>query len=140
MFMLVFFLYDTVPYQESTTLQTLPHSSSGGQHYFIKNISRTSAVSSTNFRSILIFASCVVCVYVRSQSTDSRQDVESSTLQPCCTAAVVGDTIYLCALGVSSLCCGELLVSEPVIICHPTIPHVSAVLPLWVRVSIDAAT
>ena len=28
--------------------------------YFIKNISRTSAVSSTNFRSILIFASCVV--------------------------------------------------------------------------------
>ena len=27
--------------------------------------------------------------------------------------------------------------SEPVIICHPTIPHVSAVLPLWVRVSID---
>ena len=27
---------------------------------FIKNISRTSAVSSTNFRSILIFASCVV--------------------------------------------------------------------------------
>ena len=28
--------------------------------YFIKNISRTSAVSLTNFRSILIFASCVV--------------------------------------------------------------------------------
>ena len=28
--------------------------------YFIKNISRTSAVSSTNFGSILIFASCVV--------------------------------------------------------------------------------
>ena len=36
---------------------------------------------------------------------------------------------HLCALGVSSLCCGELLVSEPVKICHPTI-HVSAVLPL----------
>ena len=29
---------------------------------FIKNISRTSAVSSTNFRSILIFVSCVVGV------------------------------------------------------------------------------
>ena len=29
-------------------------------YYFITNISRTSAVSSTNFRSILIFASCVV--------------------------------------------------------------------------------
>ena len=28
--------------------------------YFIKNILRTSAVSSTNFRSILVFASCVV--------------------------------------------------------------------------------
>ena len=28
--------------------------------HFIKNVLRTSAVSSTNFRSILIFASCVV--------------------------------------------------------------------------------
>ena len=28
--------------------------------YFIKNIARTSAVSSTNFRSIFIFAICVV--------------------------------------------------------------------------------
>ena len=36
--------------------------------YFIKNILRTSAVSSTNFRSILIFASCVVgtCNILRS--------------------------------------------------------------------------
>ena len=46
---------------------------------------------------------------------------------------------HLCARDMSSLCCGELLVSEPVI-CHPNIPHVSAVLPLWVRVSIDAET
>ena len=44
------------------------------------------------------------------------------------------------AHSVSSLCFGEMLVSEPVITCHPTIPHVSAVLPLWVRVSIDADT
>ena len=31
---------------------------------FYKNISRTSAVGSTNFGSILIFASCVVCYYL----------------------------------------------------------------------------
>ena len=71
MFMLVF-LYDTVPYQESTTLQTLPHSSSSGrQHYLLPGIN------------------------VTSQMTDSRQHVESTTLQPCCTAATVGATIYV---------------------------------------------
>ena len=104
---------------------------------------------------------CCVLVY------DIVPYQESTTLQPC-TAAAVGNTIYviaddrqqtacreksattlphsssgsqhhLCARGVSSLCCGELLVSEPVI-CHPTISHVSAVLPLWARVSIDAET
>ena len=32
-------------------------------YYFIKNISRTSAVSSTDFRSILIFVSCAVGTY-----------------------------------------------------------------------------
>ena len=32
----------------------------GGGTHCTENISRTSAVSSTNFRSILIFASCVV--------------------------------------------------------------------------------
>ena len=36
MFMLVFFLHYTVPYQEITTLQTLPLSGSGGQHYLCK--------------------------------------------------------------------------------------------------------
>ena len=46
-------------------IQTLPHSSSGGQHY------------------------------VRSQMADSRQHVASRTLQPCYTAAAVGDTIYV---------------------------------------------
>ena len=42
--------------------------------YFIKNISRTSAVSSTNFRSILIFARCVVgtCNILRSTSLYGR--------------------------------------------------------------------
>ena len=42
----------------------------------------------------------------------------------------------------SSLCCGELFVSEPAI-CHPTISHISAVLPLRAHVrsmSIDRAT
>ena len=33
--------------------------------YFIKNISRTSAVSSTNFGSILIFASCVITYFIK---------------------------------------------------------------------------
>ena len=36
------------------------------------------------------------------------------------------------ARGVSSLGCGELLLSEPVI-CHPTIPHISVLLPLRER-------
>ena len=34
-------------------------------------------------------------IYVRSQMTDSRQHVESTTLQPCCTASAVGDAIYV---------------------------------------------
>ena len=51
MFMLVWFLYDIVPYQESTTLQ----------------LCRTAtAVGNT--------------IYVRSQMTDSRQHAESPTL------------------------------------------------------------
>ena len=68
MFMLVFFLYDTVPYQENTTLHT-------------NSSPAAAAVGNT--------------IYVRSQMTDSRQHVESTTLQPCCTAAAVGDTIYV---------------------------------------------
>ena len=68
MLMLVCFVYDIVPYQESTTLQ----------------LYATAAAVSNN----TIF-------YVRSQMTDSRQHVESTTLQPCCTAAAVGDTIYV---------------------------------------------
>ena len=79
-------------------------------------------------------------IYVRSQMTDSRQHVESTTLQPCCTAAAVRVTIYVrlaCPRYAAASC---LFVSEPVIICHPTIPHVPAVLPLWVPVSIDAET
>ena len=80
-------------------------------------------------------------IYVNSQMTDSRQHAESPMLQPCRTAAAVGDTIYVRLAYPRYLCCGELLVSEPVInICHPTIPHVSVMLPLWVRVSIGAET
>ena len=40
--------------------------------------------------------------------------------------------MYVCARGVSTLRCGELLVSE-LVICHPTIPRISAVLPLCAR-------
>ena len=42
---------------------------------------------------------------------------------------------HVCAHGVSSLSCGELFMSEPAI-CHPTIPHLRAVLPLPVHVHI----
>ena len=66
MFMLVCFVYDIVPYQESTTLHLYP---------------TAAAVGNT--------------IYVRSQMTDSRQHVESTALQPCCTAAAVGETIYV---------------------------------------------
>ena len=66
MFMLVCFVYDIVPYQESTTLQLYP---------------TAAAVGTTT--------------YARSQMTDSRQHAESTTLQPCGTAAAVGDTIYV---------------------------------------------
>ena len=54
MFMLVCFLYDTVPYQDSTTLQLLCRTAA--------------AVGNT--------------IYVRSQMTDSRQH-EVSTAQAC---------------------------------------------------------
>ena len=52
MFMLVCFLYDIVPYQESTTLQ----------------LCRTAA------------AVGIIIIYVSSQMTDSRQHAESTTL------------------------------------------------------------
>ena len=110
MFMLVFFFHDTVPYQENTTLQTLPHSSGGRQHYLCK-------------------------IADDIQQTTCGEHNATTLLH-----SSSGRWHHLCALGMSSLYCGELLVSEPVIICHPTIPHVSAVLPLWVRVSIDAET
>ena len=65
-FMLVCFVYDIVPYQESTMLQ----------------LCRTAAaVGNTSS--------------VRSQMTDSGQHAESTTLQPCRTAAAVGNTIYV---------------------------------------------
>ena len=34
-------------------------------------------------------------IYVRPHMTDRKQHVESTTLQPCCTAAAVRDTIYV---------------------------------------------
>ena len=111
MFMLVSFVYDTVPYQEGTILQLCCTAAccSGGQHHLCK-------------------------------IEDDRQQTtcgeHNGTTLPHSSS---GRQHHLCAHGVSSLCCGELLVSEPVI-CHPTIPHVSVVLPLWVRVSIDAET
>ena len=67
MFMLVCFVYDIVPYQESTTTLQLCRTAA--------------AVGNT--------------IYVRSQMTNSRQHAESTTLQPCRTAAAVGNTSYV---------------------------------------------
>ena len=66
MFMLACFVYDIVPYQESTMLQ----------------LCRTAAAVGNT-------------IYVRSQMTDSRQYAESTTLQLCRTAAAVGNIIYV---------------------------------------------
>ena len=58
------------------------------------------------------------------------------------SSASYGRQYYVCAHGVSSLRCGEFFVSEPAI-CHPTPPHVSAVLPLRAHlhsICIDRAT
>ena len=63
---LVYFVYDAVPYQESTALQ----------------LCRTAAAVGNT-------------IYVRSQMTDSKQHAESTTLQPCRTTAAVGSTIYV---------------------------------------------
>ena len=64
--MLVSFVYNIVPYQETTTLQ----------------LCRTAAAVGN-------------VIYVRSQITDSRQHAESAMLQSCRTAAAVGNTIYV---------------------------------------------
>ena len=66
MLMLVCFVYDILPYQESTMLQ----------------LCRTAAAAGS-------------IIYVRSQMIDSRQHAESTTLQSCRTAAAVGNTIYV---------------------------------------------
>ena len=80
---------------------------------------------STTLQLCRIAAAVGNTIYVRSQMTDSRQHAESTTQQPCRTAAAVGTPLVCDA----TLCCGELLVPEPVIIRHPstipTIPHVS---------------
>ena len=66
MFMLVCFVYDIVPCQESTTPQ----------------LCRTAAAVGNT-----------ICV--RSQMTDSRQHAESTMLQPCRTPAAIGNIIYV---------------------------------------------
>ena len=90
---LVYFVYDIAPYQGSTTLQ----------------LCRTAAAVGNN----TIF-------YVRSQMTGQQttcREHNATTL----SHSSSGRQHHLFALGVSSLCCGELLVSEPVIIRHPSI-------------------
>ena len=60
---------------------------------------------------------------------DSRQHAESTTLHTTLPRSSSSWQHHVCAHGVSSLCCGELFISEPVT-CHPTISYISAVLPL----------
>ena len=69
-----------------------------------------------------------------SHMTDSRQHAESTTPHTTLPHSSSSRQHHVCVRSVSSLCCGELLVSEPVIY-HRTIARVSAVLPLCVRVS-----
>ena len=104
-----YLVYDSYHTKRAHNATTLPHSSSGRLHYLCKIADH------------------------RQQTTCGEHN---ATTLPHSSS---GRQHHLCARGVSSLCCGELLVSEPVIF-HPIIPHVSAVLLLWVRVSIDAET
>ena len=116
MFMLVS-LYDIVPYQESTTLQTLPHSSSGRQHYLCK-------IADDRQRT--------TCMWRAQRYNPAAQWYNPAAQQQ---RQVIP---FMCGWRVLAMLRRVACVSEPVTICHPTIPHVSAVLLLWVRVSIDA--
>ena len=77
------------------------------------------------------------CIVRKLQMTDSRQHAERTTLQPCRTAAAVGNIIYVrvacprCAAA-SCLCRSLSFVTPP---CHTFLPCFR-----WVRVSIDAET
>ena len=65
---------------------------------------------------------------------DRRQHTESTTLNTTPPHSSSGSRQHhICAHDGSSLCCSELFVSEPVV-CHRTIPHISAVLPLRTHV------
>ena len=88
--------YRTIPREHNAT--TLPHSSSGRQHY--------------------------LCKIADGRQQTTCAEYNATTLPHSSS----GRKHHLCARGVSSLCCGELLASEPVIICHPTIPHFSLFL------------
>ena len=76
------------------------------------------------------------CIYVHmlfvgdcAHTTDDRhQTIWGKHNATCTTLPHSGSSRmhHVRALGESSLCCGELLLSAPVI-CHSTIPHISAV-------------
>ena len=71
------------------------------------------------------------CVGIFAHTTDDRNQTTCGQHNATCTTLPHSSSRihHVRARGVSSLCCGELLSSKPVI-CHPTIPHLSAVLPL----------
>ena len=94
---LVYFVYEIVRYQESTTLQ----------------LCRTAAAVGNT-------------IHVRSQRTESRQHAESTTLQPCRTAAAVGNTNYVrvacpCHAAASCLCRSLSFVTSPY---HPFLLYI----------------
>ena len=165
MFMLVWLFYDTVPYQESTTLQLCRTAAAVGNTIYVRSqitdsrqhaestapacdalpaytplslAAATAAASAASVKwhadvkckdrlnitlllkrslkfqiGVLMWhhitprehnamyklyptaAAVGITIYVRSQITESRQHVESTTLQPCCTAAAKYDTIYV---------------------------------------------
>ena len=66
--------------------------------------------------------------FLRRSQTTSRQHAESTTTSLPHSSSDSSRQNHVCAHGVSSLCCGEFFVSEPTI-CHPSIPHILAVLP-----------
>ena len=68
---------------------------------------------------------------ILAHATDDRHQTKCGQHSATCTTLPHSSSRipHVRAHGVFSLCWGELLLSEPVI-CHPTIPHISAVLPL----------
>ena len=72
------------------------------------------------------------CVEDFAHTTDDRHETTRGQHNATCTAlphSSSREIHHVRARGESSLCCGELLLSE-LVICHSTLPHIPAMLPL----------